>query len=201
MCGSGFHFCQKASNCFNYYDFDSKNKVAEVLATGNVETKGDKSVTDEITIIKEIKWIELLDIVNEGSNCTGLGNTGDWNTGDWNIINNSTGLFNTEQTTIDMFNKPSDWTLEDWFSSDVRSILNWNLELTVWIYEKNMIEEEKEEHPEYITTGGYLKTFKFKEACNNMWNNLTKSEKNKITDLPNFNAEIFKEITGIDVNK
>ena len=30
LCGSGFHFCLKAIDCFNYYMFDSDNRVAEV---------------------------------------------------------------------------------------------------------------------------------------------------------------------------
>ena len=237
ICGAGFHFCQKASDCFSYYDFNSKNKVAEVLATGLVETENYKSVTDEIKIIREIPWEEVLTIVNEGNNCTGLCNTGDkntgdyntgdkntgdcniggynigncntgncnigdWNTGDWNVVNNSTGLFNTKQKTIDIFNEPSNWTLQDWFNSDIISILNWNFESSIWIYEKNMTDEEKETHPEYKTTGGYLKVFEFKEACKNMWDNMTDYEKHRVvTELPNFNADIFKEITGIDINK
>ncbi|MFR7722171.1 MAG: hypothetical protein ACLU2K_01695, partial [Clostridia bacterium] len=84
MCGSGFHFCRKASDCFSYYDFNSNNKVAEVEAIGLVETRGDKSVTDKIKIVREIKWMELLTIVNEGNNCTGLCNSGDYNSGDYN---------------------------------------------------------------------------------------------------------------------
>ena len=84
MCGKGFHFCQNASDCFNYYQFNSDNKVAEIEAIGLVETDGNKSVTDKITIIREIPWSELLTIVNEGKDCTGLKNTGDCNTGDCN---------------------------------------------------------------------------------------------------------------------
>ena len=252
MCGSGFHFCQNASDCFDYYSFDSKNKVAEVLAIGNVETIGNKSVTDEIIIIREITWNELLTIVNTGKDCTGLcntgdyntgnrntgyyntgdwntgdyntgnsntgdrntgnsntgdwntgdSNTGDWNTGDWNITNYSTGLFNTKEEKIKIFDKISDWTLRDWYNSNIRQILRWNFENSVWIYEENMTDEEKKEHPEYKTTGGYLKVFDFKESCKNMWNNLTEEEKNKvITELPNFDADKFNLITGIDVNK
>ena len=207
MCGSGFHFCQNASDCFNYYSFDSKNKVAEVLAIGNVETIGNKSVTDEIIIIREITWNELLTIVNIGKDCTGLCNTGDYNTGnrntgDWNITNYSTGLFNTKEEKIKIFDKISDWTLRDWYNSNIRQILRWNFENSVWIYEENMTDEEKKEHPEYKTTGGYLKVFEFKEACKNMWNNLTEEEKNKvITELPNFDADKFNLITGIDINE
>lgn len=49
------------------------------------------------------------------------------------------------------------------------------------------------------TTGGYLKTLSFKEACINMWNNLTDREKNIIQSIPNFNKDKFKEITGIEI--
>lgn len=75
MCGAGFHFCQKARDCFDYYRFDNRNKVAEIEAIGRVETSGNKSVTDEIKIVREIPWQELLTIVNEGNDCTGFCNT------------------------------------------------------------------------------------------------------------------------------
>ncbi|MGE4213805.1 MAG: pentapeptide repeat-containing protein [Anaerotignaceae bacterium] len=95
MCGKGFHFCQKASDCFEYYGFDSNNKVAEVEATGLVETNGNKSVTDKLLIVKELSWYEVLDIVNIGKDCTGLCNTGDCNTGDRNTGDCNTGDCNT----------------------------------------------------------------------------------------------------------
>ncbi len=31
VCNCDFHFCEKAVDCFNYYKFNSKNKVAKVL--------------------------------------------------------------------------------------------------------------------------------------------------------------------------
>ena len=95
MCGAGFHFCQKASDCFDYYRFDSQNKVAEVEAIGLVKTRDNKSVTDEIKIVREIPWQELLTIVNEGNDCTGLCNTGNRNTGNRNTGNSNTGNCNT----------------------------------------------------------------------------------------------------------
>lgn len=66
MCGSGFHFCRKVSDCFNYYDFSSTNKVASVEAIGDVITEGDKSVTNEIKIIAELTWHEVLVMCNMG---------------------------------------------------------------------------------------------------------------------------------------
>lgn len=72
VCGNGMHFCQKAANCFNYYGFDSKNKVAEVIAYGDVVTDGDKSCTNKLEIVRELSWKEVLDLVNTGNDCTGL---------------------------------------------------------------------------------------------------------------------------------
>lgn len=76
VCGHGMHFCQTAADCFNYYDFDSNNKVAEVIAYGEVQTEGDKLCTDKLEIVREIPWDEVLRIVNTGKNCTGCQNTG-----------------------------------------------------------------------------------------------------------------------------
>ena len=95
VCGHGMHFCQTAADCFNYYDFDSNNKVAEVIAYGEVLTKGDKSCTDKLEIVREIPWQELLAIVNTGKDNTGNCNTGNCNTGDWNTGNRNTGNRNT----------------------------------------------------------------------------------------------------------
>ena len=95
ICGHGMHFCENASDCFNYYDFDSNNKVAEVIAYGWVWKEGDKSCTDKLEIVREIPWDEVLRIVNTGKNCTGNRNTGDWNTGNRNTGDRNTGHWNT----------------------------------------------------------------------------------------------------------
>ena len=96
VCGHGMHFCQTAADCFNYYSFNSENKVAEVIAYGEVRTDGDKSCTDKLEIVREIPWDEVLRIVNIGKNCTGRCNTGNNNTGNNNTGNNNTGNRNTE---------------------------------------------------------------------------------------------------------
>ena len=95
VCGHGMHFCQTAADCFNYYSFNSENKVAEVIAYGEVRTDGDKSCTDKLEIVREIPWDEVLRIVNIGKNCTGRCNTGNRNTGDWNTGDCNTGDCNT----------------------------------------------------------------------------------------------------------
>lgn len=204
MCGKGFHFCRKASDCFNYYSFNSDNKVAEVEALGLVETDGDKSVTNKIHIIREIPWQELLTIVNEGNDCTGLCNTGDYNTGnrntgDCNRGNYNTGFFNTITPPMLLFNKPTDLTMIQIVSIKGIQVINWNYENNWWIYSANMSEEEKKAHPEHEYTGGYLKSVSFKEACRIMWDKLTDEEKEEVKKIPNFDADVFKKITGVNV--
>ena len=262
VCGHGMHFCQTAADCFNYYSFNSENKVAEVIAYGEVRTEGDKSCTDKLEIVREIPWDEVLRIVNLGKNCTGRcntgnrntgnrntgdwntgnRNTGDWNTGDWNTGNRNTGdcntgdwntgnwntgdwntgnrntgnrntgdwnkssfntgCFNTEEQKILLFNKPSDMTYRDWYESDARWLLNQiPKDVVEWIWSDNMTDEEKEQHPEYKTTDGYLKVLDESECGQIWWGSLSDRQKNIIKAIPNFDAEIFFQCTGIRVDE
>ena len=105
VCDRGFHFCEKAADCFNYYQFNPENKVAEVIALGEVDSDGTKSCTNKIQIVREIPWQELLEIVNTGKGCTGLCNSGDCNSGDCNSGNRNSG----------------DWNSGDWNSGDCNS--------------------------------------------------------------------------------
>lgn len=212
VCGHGMHFCQTAADCFNYYDFDSNNKVAEVIAYGEVLTEGDKSCTDKLEIVREIPWDEVLRIVNLGKNCTGRcntgnrntgnRNTGDWNTGDWNKSSFNTGCFNTEEQKIMLFNKPSDMTYREWMDSDARYLLNQIPKNVVkWVYEEDMTDEEKAAHPTYETTGGYLKVLDESECGQLWWGSLSDRRKEIIKTIPNFDAEIFFQCTGVRVDE
>ena len=326
-CEEGFHFCTIAADCFNYYRFDSNNKVAEVEALGEVDYNDEdsKCATNKLRIVREITWQELLTIVNTGKGCTGLGNTGDgnsgdrntgscntgsyntgyWNTGnrntgnnnngfcnsgnsntgyrntgycnrgnynsgnyntgnynsgdynsgnynsanynsgdwnsgyynsgnynsgdwnsgnynsgdynsgncnsgdhssgsynagDWNKSNYNAGCFNTKEQNIYLFNKESDWTYRDWINSNARNILNQiPKNVTEWIYEKDMTDEEKKKNPTYKTTGGYLKVLDESDIVQIWWNGLNNKDKNIIMSIPNFDKDIFYECTGIKV--
>ena len=246
-CDRGFHFCEKAADCFSYYSFNSENKVAEVVALGEVDTDGKKSCTNKIQIVREIPWQELLTIVNTGKDCTGFCNTGnrntgdsntgdsntgdrntgnrntgdcntgDWNTGDrntgnrntgnrntgdWNKSSFNTGCFNTEEQKITLFNKPSDITYNDWLRSDARYLLNQiPKDVVEWVYEEDMTDEEKAANPTYETTGGYLKVLNESECGQLWWGSLSDFQKNYIKSIPNFDAEIFEQCTGIKVDE
>ena len=257
VCGHGMHFCQTAADCFNYYSFNSENKVAEVIAYGDVRTDGDKSCTDKLEIVREIPWDEVLRIVNIGKNCTGRcntgdcntgnrntgdcntgdcntgdcntgnrntgdwntgnrntgdwntgdwntgnRNTGDWNTGDWNKSSFNTGCFNTEEQKIMLFNKPSNMTYSEWLDSDARYLLNQiPKDVVEWVYEEDMTDEEKAAHPTYETTGGYLKVLDESECGQLWWGSLSDRRKEIIKAIPNFDAEIFFQCTGVRVDE
>ncbi len=51
---SGFHFCARALDCMRYYPLDPRRKYAQVKASNQIITVGDKSVTNRLQIIKEI---------------------------------------------------------------------------------------------------------------------------------------------------
>ena len=296
-CNVGMHFCKKAADCFNYYSFDSNNKVAEVVAYGEISEDGDKCATNKLEVVREIPWSELLDLVNTGKGCAGLCNSGDCNSGDWNSGNRnsgdrnsgnrnsgdcnsgncnsgdwnsgdrnsgdcnsgdwnsgnrnsgdrnsgnrnsgdcnsgncnsgdcnsgdwnsgncnsgdcnsgdwnkcsfSNGCFNTESPKIYLFNKPSEWTYQDWVESEARCLLN-EIPGNVlqWVYYSNMTDEEKAEYPEAEITGGYLKKLDNTGCAAFWWDRLSEKEKEIIKSIPNFDAGIFKVITGIDVNE
>lgn len=192
---------------------------------------GDKCATNYLEIVREISWQEVLEIVNTGKGCTGLCNSGDcnsgdWNSGDWNSGNRnsgdynsgnrnsgnrnsgdwnkcsfSNGCFNTVSPKIYLFNKPSEWTYQDWLNSEARYLLNQIPgDVLEYIYLSDMTDEEKAEHPEAETTGGYLKILDNSECAVIWWRGLSDRQKAVITAIPNFDKEIFKQITGIDVD-
>lgn len=207
-CNRGFHFCTELKDCFNYYSFDPNNKVAEIEALGEIDAEayGSKHCTNKIKIVREISWEEVLKMVNMGKANAGLcnsgnRNSGNRNSGDWNKTNFSSGCFNTKESKILMFNKPSYWTFGDWQNSEARYLLS-KIQHNVlkWIWSDDMTDEEKEQHPEYKTTGGYLKELDESECGQIWWNSLSDHEKDVIKTLPNFDVEIFKECTGITVD-
>ena len=221
VCNVGMHFCKNAADCFRYYDFDPNNHVAEVIAHGTVAEGEDKCATNKLEIVREIPWAEVLEIVNTGKACTGRCNSGnrnsgnwnsgdwnsgncnsgDWNSGDWNKTSFSNGCFNTVSPQIYMFNKPTDWTFEQWFNCRARYLLNQIDDCPLeYIWFDSMTDEEKAAHPEAETTGGYLKERTTADNARKWWAGLSADDRNIIFSLPNFDAAIFKEITGIDVD-
>ena len=270
ICHQGIHACLNLSDCFNYYSFDSKNKVAEITVLGNFAgMEGDsKIVSDHIKIEKELSWDDVLLLCNSGNSNSGYGNSGnhnsgnhnsgnrnsgnrnsgnrnsgnrnsgysnsgnrnsgdnnsgncnsgnsnsgncnsgnrnsgdnnsgDNNSGDNNSGDNNSGLFNTKEHNMYCFDILSDMKRSDWEHHPAR-YASFKFNLISFIGFDVMTEEEKKNFPEYKTIGGYLKTNDYKTACEIWWGKLNQKEKDSFKTLPNFNADIFYEITGIRI--
>ena len=234
VCTSGFHFCLKPQDCFNYYDFTSENRVFEIQY-GEIITEGDKSVTNTIEFVREIEWSEVLKIVNLGRDNTGHSNSGNWNSGNrnsgnwnsgnrnsgnrnsgyrnsgnWNSGNRNSGDSNSgyrnsgafcteDNPVVWLFDQPTDIKVRDWENSQVYRVMT-NLNPNIWIDISMMSDEQKKSNPSHETTGGFLKSIPMKEAWSNMWGNLDDSKKELFKELPNFDGNKFKEITGIKID-
>ena len=98
-----------------------------------------------------------------------------------------------------MFNKASDWTIKDWWASEAKGILRGMPKETVWIELSEMTNEEKFDNPDCETLGGYLKILDGSRSVQAWWDNLSDNDKQIILALPNFDADIFEECTGIRV--
>ena len=133
---------------------------------------------------------------NTGNRNSGHSNSGNRNSGYGNSTDRETGIFNTTQGKLRLFNKQTDLT---WDEIDHPHFDDFYL--NKWISEPDMTTNEKKRQADYHVRGGYLKTYGWEEAWANYWRDSDQEEKDKVLNLPNFDPEIFKEITGIDVGK
>lgn len=222
-CARGFHFCKSLADCYEFYPTAKDTRICEVTALGDIKTDDEvKYCTNKIKIGREVKkpreksnaslsssgycnngnfnsgnW-------NSGDHNSGNWNSGDWNSGDWNSGNFNSGIFCTfKKPTIRIFDKDSDWTINKWNSSDAKKVMDQcPCMCSNFINKEKMSVEEKDNHPEYKTIGGYVKVINVtQEDKQKWWDELTDKERQYIFDLPNFNAKKFKECTGITISK
>ena len=234
MCESGFHYCENINDCWNYYSFDSNNRVFKIEDRGNTIKGEDKNCTDALILLEEISWQEVLVLCNIGKNNTGYrntgyrntgdrntgyrntgdsntgdSNTGHWNTGDsntgdsntgdrntghrntgdrntgdrntghWNTTNYETGFFNTIQSEyINVFNKPCKRI--DWENAIKPNFIFFDI--TKW--------DEQQNKTIFID---------YKQAFQESFKNATDEDIELLKKLPNFDADVFFEISGIRI--
>lgn len=108
----------------------------------------------------------------------------------------------TEEQKIMLFNKPSEWTYHEWIISDARRYLSEipPKNAIEWVCSSDMTDAEKKAHPEFRTINGYLKILDETESAQLWWDSLPEHKRQAIKDLPNFDATIFEECTGIKID-
>ena len=158
-------------------------------STGNFST-GDRSTGDYSTGYCSTGYCSA------GDYSTGDYSTGYGSTGNWSISKYSTGHFSTvDYSGFGAFNKTC--TPEKWESATKPNFLYFHL--TRWTQESEMSDEEKKNNPTHKTTGGYLKVYDYKEAFQAAFDKASDEEIEQLKALPNFDADVFKEISGIDI--
>jgi hypothetical protein len=283
MCEVGFHACKNIADCFNYYLFNPKNKVAEVELSGIILGENeDKQCASVIKIVKELTWNEMLVLANMGNGNSGYANSGhrnsghrnsgnwnsgNWNSGDWNSGHRNSGDWNSGHRNSGHRNSgdwnsghrnsghwnSGNWNSGDW-NSGHRNSGNWNsgnwnsgdwnsgnwnsgnwnsgffnsitpdeiiifnkpckreiwnnatkpdficnIILNEWIDWSGMTDDEKKQYPNAYVCKGYLKKYEYKEAWQNAYKKATKEDIKLLKALPNFDAKVFEEITGIKI--
>lgn len=211
-----FHYCdslQKVHECYSCRD--NSNRFCEIEVLGEEVSDGEKCGSDHIRILREITGQELNElkgyingntgIFNSGNRNSGDFNSGDWNSGDrnsgdWNTgmfnkCDYSTGFFCTVGPTVRLFNKDTNLTYTEFLYSEYyRAMCSGKFILTEWV---DYTEEEKQADYDKEMIGGYLKVYSYEEACRNWWDSLTEENRKIIQSIPNFDTDIFEEITGI----
>ena len=191
-----FHYCDSIQNVHQHYSCNPNkgNRFCEIEVLGAEVSDEEKCGSNKIRIVREIVGDELNTLLglingntglfNTGNMNSGNRNSGNWNSGDWNSCNDSNGIFcNESDRNIRIFNRPSGMSLWDFRRSRYYdALVSKPFELTRW-------DEESKS----------LKTRSYKEACRIWWNALTEENKEIIQQIPNFDCEIFFDITGIDL--
>jgi hypothetical protein len=134
---------------------------------------------------------------NAGHRNTGDSNTGDWNTGNWNTGNFHVGCFNTiDAEKAYYFNKLLD--VSEWNAAEKPDWL-YTVTPTKRVTSYEMTDKEKEDNPSHETTGGYLRVNDMKVAYRNAYEAATPEDRALTKWLPGFDADVFMQITGIDL--
>ena len=192
LCERGFHFMKDLVLTLEYYPASNditENLYAEVEPLGEIvweEPTKHKGCTNKLKIVRVIPDDEVKGMLidarfnsgemnsgdwNSGHRNSGDGNSGHRNSGDWNACNYETGVFNTNQSdTIRIFNKPCLRTY--WENTYKPRFLYFDIDKDI----------------------GYKESFK------RSWNNADPKDRIKIKDLPNFDADVFYELSGIRVS-
>ena len=131
--------------------------------------------------------------LNSGDRNSGYRNSGDRNSGIFNKTNNSNGVFCNVEPKICIFNIQTDWTLKEFYQSKYwDAICLSDFPLTEWV---------NDDKPKENGVDGKLIVNTYEEACRRWWEGMSEANKKIIKEIPNFNIDVFCDITGIEKSK
>ena len=217
ICKNGFHFYETKNACFGAKLFGENTVFHEIIAYGEILKDTKKCVSRKIKIGKRIK-LNLDDNSNSGNYNSGnfnsgYKNSGYYNSGDFNSGNYNSGHYNSGDFNSGFFNSGNrnsgnynsghnnsgNYNSGDFNSGDFNSgFFNSGVSEFILIFNKLYKREDlnKIKFPEFLS-------FKieegetYKEAFQKSWNNASPEEKKILENIPNFDWNIFTEISGI----
>ncbi len=128
--------------------------------------------------------------LNSGYRNSGYRNSGDRNSGVFNKTNGSNGVFCNKEPKICIFNIQTDWTLSEFYKSRFYdAICSSDFPLTEW---KNKADAGEN------GVDGELIVNTYEDACRRWWDGMSADNKAIIKSIPNFDIDVFCDITGID---
>ena len=168
LCNHGFHYFRKEDLCFGVDLFATETVFLEVEILGEVVQDTCKRATNKLKILRYIPIKEWKKLLKNNRN-SGDQNSGNRNSGSWNSGDQNSGYFNTNAPdVIRVFEKPCN--RKKW--NNCRKPLFLNFEIK--------------------------KGETYKDAFCRSWNETTKEDRKLVESLPNFDWEIFTEISGIE---
>ena len=131
--------------------------------------------------------------LNSGDRNSGDWNSGDLNSGDWNSGYRNSGYFNScdgsngvfcnqEDKDIRIFNIHSGMSLRQFIDSKYYHAMNSSAFILAEVDDK-----------------GVVKAHTFEEACAKWWENMSDKNRAIVKSIPNFDADVFEDITGIRI--
>ena len=201
-----FHFCDGLTKVHSYYSCnDETNRYCIIEVLGELVESDDKCGSNHIKIVRELTPEELkiakgLTNGNTGLFNSGYRNSGDLNSGDlnsgyrnsgvFNKTNGSNGVFCNQESKICIFNVQTDWTLKEFLNSKYYdAICSSDFPLTEW--------QSFETTPENGVDGKLIVN-SYETACQRWWEGMSENNKEIIKSIPNFDIDIFCDITGIN---
>ena len=198
-------YCDSLQKVHEFYscENDKNNRYCEIEVLGEEVTDRGKYGSNHIRIVREIVGEELELLKGRTQGNTGLFNSGNFNSGNWNSgifnsCNHTNGVFcNQEDKDIRIFNIPSGMSYNEFINSIYyKALSSSTFTLTEWV---EYTDDEKKNDKKKALVRGYLKKYEYKEACANWWEGMSEENRAIVKSIPNFDADVFEDITGIRI--
>ena len=97
---------------------------------------------------------------------------------------------------INCFNVP---TSRDIWDNAIKPVWFYKPSPTTWVYKLLMTDREKLDNPNFEADGGYLRVNNIKDEWLKAYESASPIELDQARELPNFDYDVFEEITGLDL--